>query len=345
MRILFALFLCQIVFIATGQQRKTENLIVITLDGFRWQEVFAGADSALLFNARYTHPDFNTAAFWDDSPEERREKVMPFLWAVVSNQGQLYGNRAFHNRVMCVNPYRASYPGYSELFTGFVDKSIISNKKKENPNNNVLEAVQGRPDFRDRVGVFSTWDAVPFILRTQRNHITTNSPRDYLHATSATRDSITFAEAFDYLQRDHPKVLYISFDATDAFAHGGHYDQYLQAAQRIDHMIATLWTWTRSQEDYREKTSLLITTDHGRGKNSRSSWVRHGTFTPGSGQTWFALMGPDTPPLGELKTETRYYQKQLAQTLANLLGVDFSPAHRVAPAIAGTVMYPVYTGR
>ncbi|SHH37790.1 Type I phosphodiesterase / nucleotide pyrophosphatase [Chryseolinea serpens] len=345
MRILVTFILCQIAFVAAAQQRKTENLIVITLDGFRWQEVFAGADSALLFNTRYSNPDFNTTTFWDDSPEERREKLMPFLWEVLANQGQLYGNRAFHNRVICANPYWASYPGYSELFTGFVDKSLMSNKKKENPNGNILEAVQARPDFRDRVGVFSTWDAVPYILRAKRNHITTNPPHDHSHTTAFTRDSITFAQAFDYLKRDHPKVLYISFDATDAFAHGGHYDQYLQAAHRIDRMIAALWTWTRSQEDYREKTSLLITTDHGRGRSSRSSWVRHGTFTPGSGQTWFALMGPDTPPLGEIRTETRHYQKQLAQTMANILGVDFSPAHRVAPAVAGTVVYPVYTGR
>lgn len=344
MRILLIFFLCQIAPVVVAQ-RKTENLIVVTLDGFRWQEVFAGADSALLFSNRYRDADFDATAFWSNSPEERREKLMPFLWEIVANQGQLYGNRALHNRVTCANPYWASYPGYSELFTGFVDKSLMSNKKKENPNSNVFEVIQAQSVFRDKVGVFSTWDAVPYILRTERNHITTNSPHNYSHATSSMRDSMTFAHAFDYLKREHPKVLYISFDATDAFAHGGHYDKYLQAAQRIDRMIAALWNWTRSQEDYRERTSLLITTDHGRGKNSRSSWVRHGTFTPGSGQTWFALMGPDTPPLGEVKTKTRYYQKQLAQTMANILGVDFSPAHRVAPAIAGTVVYPVYTGR
>lgn len=343
MRIRLILILLLIVFTATAQ-RKTENLIVVTLDGFRWQEIFAGADSALLFSTRYKNPDFTPTIFWDNSSKERREKLMPFLWNVVANQGQLYGNRTLHNRVTCANPYRASYPGYSELFTGFVDKSVMSNKKKENPNGNVLEAAQGEPDFRGKVGVFSTWDAVPYILRTERNHITTNSPHEYSHGTSPTHDSITFAHAFDYLKREHPKVLYISFDATDAAAHGGHYDNYLRAAHRIDSLIATLWTWVRSQDNYREKTSILITTDHGRGKNSRS-WVRHGTFTPGSGQTWFALMGPDTPPLGEVNTKTRYYQKQLAQTIANILGIDFSPAHRVAPAIAGTLVYPVYTGR
>jgi len=344
MRILLVILCCQIVFAAVAQ-RKTENLIVITLDGFRWQEVFTGADSALLFNTRYNDVDFNPTAFWNDSPEERREKLMPFFWEVMANQGQLYGNRAFHNRVKCANPYRASYPGYSELFTGFVDKSLMSNKKKENPNSNVLEVLQAESVFHDKVGVFSTWEAVPYILRTERNHITTNLPNSSPVTEPSARDSITFAQAFDYLKREHPKVLYISFDATDALAHGGHYDKYLQAAQRIDRMIAALWAWTRSQEGYREKTVLLITTDHGRGKNSRSSWVRHGTFTPGSDQTWFALMGPDTPPLGEVKTKSRYHQKQLAQTIANILGVSFSPTHRVAPAVAGTVAYPVYTGR
>jgi len=344
MRTHFVIILCLLAFTAAGQ-RKTENLVVITLDGFRWQEVFRGADSTLLFDARYHEENFNAAAFWASDPDERRKKLTPFLWTVVANQGQLYGNRLHHNRVSCANPYRASYPGYSELFSGFVDKSLMSNKKKENPNGNVLEYVHNQTGYAGKVGVFANWDAVPYVLRTERNHMVAHAATGYSHASSWIRDSITFANAFDYLACEHPHVLYISFDATDAFAHGGHYDHYLEAAHRIDAMIAALWQWINAQPAYRGKTSLLITTDHGRGKTWRASWVRHGMFTPGSGQTWFALMGPDTPPLGEIKTKKLYYQKQLAQTMAHLLGMDFTAEHRVAPAIPGTVAYPVYTGR
>ena len=36
-------------------QSKTENIIIVTLDGFRWEEVFGGADSALINDSTYVH--------------------------------------------------------------------------------------------------------------------------------------------------------------------------------------------------------------------------------------------------------------------------------------------------
>ena len=39
--------------------RQTENLILVTLDGVRWQEIFGGADSMLL---RRRHPGFSAPA-------------------------------------------------------------------------------------------------------------------------------------------------------------------------------------------------------------------------------------------------------------------------------------------
>ncbi|MGZ3938128.1 MAG: hypothetical protein ACXVLT_05465 [Flavisolibacter sp.] len=107
------------------------KLFIITLDGFRWQEVFTGADSSLINN-----PDINTdtslakAMYWDDNPNERRQKLMPFFWSVISKQGELYGNRNYHNLVNVANPYALSYPGYSELLTGNVDYSIWKTKRK-----------------------------------------------------------------------------------------------------------------------------------------------------------------------------------------------------------------------
>jgi hypothetical protein len=51
------IILCVLVlhgFFANAQPAKSANIIIVTLDGMRWQEVFGGADSALLKNSRYT---------------------------------------------------------------------------------------------------------------------------------------------------------------------------------------------------------------------------------------------------------------------------------------------------
>ncbi|HEU5145491.1 MAG TPA: phosphoglyceromutase, partial [Chryseosolibacter sp.] len=79
---------------AEGQVRKTENIIIVTLDGLRWQEVFEGADEKIVFNDKYVDDAGDIRSFWNASAHERRLTLMPFLWNVVAHEGQLYGNRA-----------------------------------------------------------------------------------------------------------------------------------------------------------------------------------------------------------------------------------------------------------
>lgn len=339
--ILFVAALCQ----TCAQAQNTENVILITLDGFRWQELFQGADSAILFNDKeYVRDKSVRRDFWDSSVESRRKKLMPFFWSTLVEQGQLYGNRLFDNRVNCSNPHWFSYPGYSELLVGFVDRRVRSNDTIMNPNATVLEFISGHPEFRDSVAVFSTWDAMPFIVRSSENGIFTNSGRSFAVADSLTErelqlnelqryiknpygsryDAFTFLYAAEYLKRRRPRVLFISLDETDEHAHGGRYDQYLRSAHKADDMIAQLWTWVQSDQQYRNKTTLIITTDHGRGKGPRQAWKNHGRLSAGSSQMWFAVLGPDTPALGEMKTPEQYFQKQVAKTIAALLGLEYT---------------------
>ena len=72
-----------------AQTRKTENLIVIGWDGVRWQEIFTGVDSAIMNNRAYTKRSSEMRAeFWDDDPNVRRKKLLPFFWGTLSQQGQ-----------------------------------------------------------------------------------------------------------------------------------------------------------------------------------------------------------------------------------------------------------------
>ena len=36
---------------------QSKNLVLVTIDGLRWQELFNGADSFLLFNSKYISQD------------------------------------------------------------------------------------------------------------------------------------------------------------------------------------------------------------------------------------------------------------------------------------------------
>ena len=74
---------------------KTQNVVLIVSDGLRWQEVFGGADTALIARRQGVE---DTAAIRRDfarpTIERSRLELMPFMWSVVARQGQIYGNRA-----------------------------------------------------------------------------------------------------------------------------------------------------------------------------------------------------------------------------------------------------------
>jgi hypothetical protein len=44
----------------------------------------------------------------------------------------------------------------------------------------------------------------------------------------------------------------------------------------------------------------------------------------GADEIWMAVIGPDTPARGEVRTEQRLFQNQVAATAAALLGLDYS---------------------
>jgi hypothetical protein len=76
---------------------------------------------------------------------------------------------------------------------------------------------------------------------------------------------------------------------------------------------------------------LLIFPDHGRGEGAQ--WTDHGEGVGPSGQTYFMAMGAGVPVRGEVNGGVHLYQEQYAQTIARLLGLNFSAEHPVAEAI------------
>lgn len=347
--------LVSLVFIITAghaQQRKTQNLVIITLDGMRWQEIFGGIDSALVANKKFTNDSAQIIKNYSGSnAEEQRKKLFPFLWNTVVQQGQLYGNRWAGSHVNNANPYWFSYPGYNEIFSGYPDTAVNSNDKILNKNETVLEFINKQPAYKGKVAAFSTWDCFPYILNSQRSGIYVNSDVDSIKLNApglklvndmqflTTRpidvrpDLLTYFAGREYLKAYKPKVLYIAFDETDDFAHAGMYDQYLKSAHAEDAMIGDLWHTLQSMPEYKGNTTLIITCDHGRGDKIKEEWRSHGSQTEGSNQIWLAVIGPDTKALGEIKNNPQLYQKQYAATIAKLLGLTFKPQHPVGEPI------------
>ena len=97
-------------------------------------------------------------------------------------------------------------------------------------------------------------------------------------------------------------------------------------------MIQQLWYYIQSTPEYKDQSTLIITTDHGRGKK-KNKWTEHDVLVKGSGDTWIAIIGPDTQPKGEIQMPQQLYQRQIASTISTLLGENFIANHPVANAI------------
>ena len=138
-------------------------------------------------------------------------------------------------------------------------------------------------------------------------------------------DQLTFLTAKAYIQQHQPKVVFLGLGETDEYAHAGRYDLYLEQANKVDRMLAELWHWVQTTPGYKDNTTLLITTDHGRGRLDKN-WTSHSSFIRGSSQTWLAMIGPTIQPLGEIKEDQQLYQEQMADMIAGLVGEKFEPA-------------------
>jgi hypothetical protein len=329
---------------------KTENVFLIISDGFRWQEVFNGAEGNLLnkTNGGVADPDALKARFWRSTAEARRESLLPFFWTEIARHGQLFGNRAKSSFASVTNGKKFSYPGYNEILCGFGDPRIDSNDKRPNPNETVFEWLSQRGRLRGRVSVFGTWDVFPYIFNVGRSHLTiwpgweaqfrpqeVQPPKligELVQDTlplgeGMTYDSFLFHVADDYIRRQHPRLVFVGFGETDEMAHAGRYDQYLTAAHNMDDFVRRLWLTTQSMNQYRGKTTFIITADHGRGRGMQG-WRDHGEKVEGAEEDWIAILGPDTPALGERENTAPVTTSQIASTIAALLAEDY---HHVFP--------------
>jgi len=317
---------------------SNNKLFIITLDGLRWQEVFNGADSSLL-NDRSYHADVTNskALYWASTTEERRKKLMPFFWNILSQQGELYGNREYDNKMNVANPYALSYPGYNELLTGSVDLTIFSNGKTMNKNLSVLDELNATIAYKNKVAAFTSWDAFPYILNKNKSSVFMNSgleslPGENLSTTESlinmiqagmkdkknTRyDELTYITCKEYIQKAKPSVVFLSFGGTDEAAHQKKYDGYLQQAANADRMIGELWQYVQTLPEYAGKTTFLITTDHGRGISS--NWYTHGITVGGSSQIWMGLLGHAITANGEKKNDQQLYLKHTKDLMLKIL--------------------------
>lgn len=324
---------------------RTTNVILVVIDGVRWQDVFRGGDCALMTKDQGVDDTLATRArFCRGSTDSARAALMPFLWGTVAREGLILGDRDHGGDAHISNTMKFSYPGYNEILTGRFDPRIDKNGYGPNPNVTVFEWLAHRTGFAGKVRVWGTWDAFDAIFNEARAGIPvrsgwdvpfptargeTETELDALWATATRWWSYMPPDAF--LQRavlqswrkDRPRLMFVGFGEPDEWAHDRRYDHYLESLHAADGYLRDLWTdIARHTSRATPRTTLLIITDHGRGRTPRD-WTDHGRDVDGAEEIWMAGIGAGIPRMGPVTSGPPFVQAQMAATIVRMLGYDW----------------------
>jgi hypothetical protein len=331
---------------AAAAPLRTCNVILITLDGLRIQEIFAGMDPVVAEKEKHSGIyDLERARrlYWRETPEERRQALLPYFWGSLAPQGIVLGNKAKGSSVRPRNPLLFSAPGYAEILTGQYQPDVTTNDVRRYPHRTVLEFVREelRLDGR-QVATIGSWEGFKTLSSSREGAFFTNGGYEKVPPDVATpriaflddlqnqimalweegrSDAVTFNIALEYLKTQRPRLLYIALGESDDWAHARRYDRLLDYIHVVDGYLRSLWETLASIDAYRGSTTLILTTDHGRGVRP-SDWVEHEEGVKGSEDIWIAVVGPDTPDRGEVAPYPTVHQADVAATLLRFFGLD-----------------------
>jgi hypothetical protein len=269
------------------------NVILITLDGVRWNEVFQGTD-----------PELTGAP---------SEVIMPHLNGDLAKQGLLLGDRK-QSFVQVSNRRNLSLPGYQNIFTGH-STSCASNFCSRVRYETFPEALQAKFGFNPfEIAGFASWSRIRRAYSRRHSDLYLNSGLDPSglegpnhqaidalqaqdvphwnkpHVWSSRYDRYTFAHGFEFLKENQPRFLYIGLLDSDEYAHAGNYRAYVETLRTYDLWIREIVDYLDSSGEYGKNTLLIVTTDHGRGQGGKR-WKDHGRRLPESNQIFMYLRG------------------------------------------------------
>lgn len=338
---------------------RTQSVILVTLDGVRIEELFAGMDAAIAASTAedgYSEIDVARDRYWRRSAEERRLALMPFFWGTLAPNGVVLGNPEIGSRVKVRNNIKWSSPGYIEIMTGAPQAEVVDNALVRYPHLTIAEYIVAELRLeKSKVAQFGSWDGFKLAASSTDGAFVMNGAYEALPPELSTpdmdslvalrkdiqglweessNDVMTFRLAQSYLTQHKPRFLWLGLSQSDDWAHAARYDRLLDYLHLADRLLSELWATLQSDEFYRNRTTLILTTDHGRGR-APDDWMEHDESIPGSEDIWIAVIGPDTPATGEVGPSATVYQGDVAATIARLLQLDpadFNP--QAGPPIA-----------
>jgi hypothetical protein len=272
-------------------------VVLLTIDGVRWQDVYSSVDESLGFGGGY----------------------MPVLRDLVAREGAMLGAPGY-GRMDASGPNFVSMPGYTEIFTGRAP-TCADNECGRPEQPTFLEDLAARGA---KVAVFASWEKVgravahatpAFFVSAGRPDGDTQNP--YPGGGAYRPDPSTMELSLSYLRENQPDVLVVSLGDTDEYAHHGNLRGYTDALTRADAFIGRINATLATMGERGARTHLFVTTDHGRAQG----FNEHGGRYPESGRVWLAAVGPRIATHGFV-TSRNHHLRDLAGAIVAVATKD-----------------------
>lgn len=316
---------------AAPTRSDAEAVVVVTIDGARWQEVFGGTGDEL---ARAAHLPSRTA-----------KALVPTLTRWATEDGASVGAPG-HTEIHATGPNFVSLPGYTEILSGRAPTGCQSNQCDDTLEPTLLDEVAAAFPSEE-VAVVSSWESIRHAAgATSRMTVSTGRvfankvPSAWLQAGKDVGpwpgdgeyrpDESTAALALRVLREKRPRAIFIGLGDTDEHAHHGDYAGYLGALSRADAFLASLEDELSRMGTRGERTTVLVMCDHGRGAGFRD----HGAAWPESSRVWLVAHGAGIANKGmvDLRREARL--ADVAPTARALMGLTADDDRRAGEPLS-----------
>lgn len=282
-------------------QGQSHYCIIAVIDGVRYSETFG----------------------------DTSHQFIPEMWNKLVPQGTLY--TSFFN-----NGWTKTNPGHSSILTG--NWQYVANDGSERPNMPTIFEYYRKEklDAAKNHWVILGKDKLEAISQSSHPEYGLNYSASVITSSSQYDDIYAFQNASYVLTEFHPKLAIINFPKTDNAGHTGIWNDYTSALMIADSLMLELWNLIQTDSIYQNRTTLIITNDHGRHSDGVSTGFKdHGDDCLGCRHIMMLILGPNIQ--GNLVDSTTYEQIDIAPTVGKILDFDL-------PYTLGKEIASVYTG-
>ncbi|WP_172284568.1 sulfatase-like hydrolase/transferase [Chryseobacterium sp. LAM-KRS1] len=138
-------------------------------------------------------------------------------------------------------------------------------------------------------------------------------------------DDVTISRVKNIMGQYAPNIIIINLKDVDSYGHANNWNAYINAIKTTDASIKEVWDHIQSLPAYKDKTTLIVSNDHGRHLDANGGFAEHGDSCNGCRHIEFFALGPDFKKNTTISTGN-YEQIDIASTIAELLGVPLQYA-------------------